>query len=273
MIDLDAYFSRIGFSGDAPPTLATLEQLHLLHALAIPFENLSPLLGREVSLDPAVLEDKLVRRARGGYCFEQNLLFSHVLRELGFTLNGLAARVLWNRPPGDVPARTHMLLLVEIGGEPFLADVGFGGMTQTAPLRLLPGPEQATPHERYRLEKRGDEFVLHALAGGQWRALYQFDLQVQTQADYEITNWYISRHPGSRFVRELVAGRPGERCRHALLDNRYSRYQLDGTVERRVLALDELLCLLTEVFAIDLSGLPEAGERLAALCREPAGCS
>src|SRR5690554_6892757 len=190
MIDLDAYFTRIGFTGDAPPTLETLERLHLLHALAIPFENLSPLLGQEVCLDPAALQKKLVRGGRGGYCFEQNLLFSHVLRELGFSLSGLSARVLWNQPPDLVRPRTHMLLLVEIGGEPFLADVGFGAMTQTGPLRLLPGPEQATPHERYRLERRGADHVLLALVAGQWRPLYLFDLQKQTQADYEVINWY-----------------------------------------------------------------------------------
>jgi N-hydroxyarylamine O-acetyltransferase len=83
-IDLDAYFRRIGYSGDRAPTLGTLRALLLRHTEAIPFENLNPLLRWPVRLDDASLEQKLVRDGRGGYCFEQNGLFLHVLRSLGF---------------------------------------------------------------------------------------------------------------------------------------------------------------------------------------------
>ncbi len=72
MIDLDAYFRRIGFAGAAGPNRPTLDALHRLHPQAIAFENLDPLLGQPVRLDAAALEDKLVRSGRGGYCYEQN---------------------------------------------------------------------------------------------------------------------------------------------------------------------------------------------------------
>lgn len=264
-IDLDAYFSRIGFEGSPEPTRDTLEALHYLHPLAIPFENLAPLLGMDVALDPASLQEKLIEKRRGGYCFEQNLLFAQVLRTLGFQVTGLSARVLWHQRSLAVP-RTHMLLLLEFGGEAHLADVGFGAMTQTGLLRLQPDVEQATPHESYRIERSQDGYVLSAQVAGEWKALYAFDLQVQNQADYEVANWYVSRHPASRFVRELVAGRPGTRCRHALLDNRYARYHLDGRVERRVLSVDELLHVLHDVFGIDMAHLPGARGRLQSLC-------
>src|SRR5690349_20823544 len=54
--NLKTYLNRVGFSGVASPTLETLQQLHLRHALTIPFENLNPLLGWAVQLDPASLE-------------------------------------------------------------------------------------------------------------------------------------------------------------------------------------------------------------------------
>ncbi|HXF77370.1 MAG TPA: arylamine N-acetyltransferase, partial [Usitatibacter sp.] len=73
--DLGAYFARIGYDGAAEPTLATLRALHELHPRAIPFENLSPFVGETPALDPASLQAKLVRGGRGGWCFEQNLLF------------------------------------------------------------------------------------------------------------------------------------------------------------------------------------------------------
>src|SRR5690606_17659533 len=106
------------------------------------------------------LEQKLVLSGRGGYCFEHNRLFGAVLESLGFDVTGLAARVLWEREPGSVMPRTHMLLTVDVAGEPYIADVGFGGLTLTAPLRLVPDLEQPTPHETFRVQRRDDGFVL-----------------------------------------------------------------------------------------------------------------
>ncbi len=79
-----------------------------------PLREPGSLAGPGVSLAPADLQDKLVRRRRGGYCFEHNLLFLDALRALGFQAEGLAARVLWNVPPGNPPPRTHMLLRVRL---------------------------------------------------------------------------------------------------------------------------------------------------------------
>ena len=84
MLDLDTYLKRIDYSGPRSPTIATLRALHAQHPRAIPFENLDTLLGKPVRLDLQSLERKLVQGRRGGYCFEQNLLFKHVLHALGF---------------------------------------------------------------------------------------------------------------------------------------------------------------------------------------------
>src|SRR5215469_6173957 len=178
-IDLEAYFRRIGYSGPRDPILDTLRGIHLRHALSMPFENLDPLLGRTPRLDLPSLHRKLVLGGRGGYCFEQNLLLSHVLQTLGFHVVNLGARVVWNAPPGTVRPRTHMLLRVDLPGGPYIADVGFGGLTLTAPLRLLPGLEQATPHEAFRVIELGDGFVIEACVREAWKALYWFDLQPQ----------------------------------------------------------------------------------------------
>src|SRR4051812_12177646 len=165
-IDLGAYFRRIGYSGERAPTRETLRVLHRRHAEAIPFENLDPLLGRPVRLDASSLEQKMVRDGRGGYCFEQNLLFFHALKALGFSVLGLAARVLWNVPEGVITPRSHMLLRVDVGDEPYIADVGFGGQVLTGPLRLEPDTEQATPHEPFRLLRAGEGFVLQSRVRG-----------------------------------------------------------------------------------------------------------
>jgi N-hydroxyarylamine O-acetyltransferase len=166
VFDLAAYLHRIGYIGATSPTLDTLGAIHRHHTRAIPFENLNPFLGWPVRLDIGSLQEKIVGSGRGGYCFEQNLLLTHALRAMGFSVVGLAARVLYNVPAGVVPARSHMLLRIALDGRAYVADVGFGGLTLTDPLRLEPGVEQTTSHEQFRLIAEGDEFVMQALVGG-----------------------------------------------------------------------------------------------------------
>src|SRR5689334_22752965 len=102
MFDLDSYLKRIGYLGPRTATLDTLRALQARHPLAIPFENLNTLAGRPVPLDIESLERKLVQGRRGGYCFEQNLLFKHALGALGFSATALAARVVWERPEAEL---------------------------------------------------------------------------------------------------------------------------------------------------------------------------
>ena len=180
-----------------------------------PFENLDPWLGRPVSLEPTDVFTKLVTRRRGGYCFEQNLLFREVLEALGFQVTGLAARVVWNLPADVTLPRTHMLLLVTLGERRYIADVGFGGLTLTAPLELDSTAAQRTPHEPFSITYDGEHHILQAEVAGEWQALYRFGLEEQTQADYAMANFYVGTHPQSRFVLQLLAGRPGAGMRHA----------------------------------------------------------
>jgi N-hydroxyarylamine O-acetyltransferase len=255
-IDLDAYLARVGFRGHAAADLPTLAALQFAHVAAIPFENLSPLLGEPVELDPRSLQDKLVARRRGGWCFEHNLLFAHVLRALGFAVETLAARVRWNVAPQVETPRSHCLLLVTIAGQRYIADVGFGGLTLTAPLRLAEG-EQATPHERHRLVAEGETHALEAKVAGEWQRLYVFDLVRASQADYEVSNWYLAHHPESQFLKGLVAARADVDRRHALRNTRYAVHLRDGTTERRfITSLPELKRVLADDLHIPLHASP-----------------
>ena len=257
-IDLDAYLRRIGYTGAREPTLETLQALHALHTETFAFENLNPLLGWPVRLDARSLEDKLVHGGRGGYCFEQNFLFSHVLQALGFRVAGLAARVLWNMPEDSVTPRTHMLLRVDIDGQIYIADVGFGGQTLTAPLRLEPDVEQATPHEPFRIVRVGDDFRMQSKIGVTWRTLYRFDLQEQVPADFEIINYYLSASPASRFRNGIFLARPAPGRRYGLLNNQLSIHHVNGTTERHLLtSVAEVRGVIQEIFRITPPDGPE----------------
>ena len=267
-VDLPAYFTRIGYAGLSEPTLAVLQALVAQHLSRIAFENLDPLLGRPVELDPAALVAKLVRANRGGYCQEHNSLFHDVLADLGFSVVALGGRVLWTREEGQPAPLTHRLTLVELPEGRFIADVGFGGPCPTAPLRLEPGLEQATPHGVYRFSRDGKVFELQLRVDDRWQAMYRFDLAAQTRADFEVANWYTSTHPRSLFTQNLVVCRIVSETRVNLLNANLSVRQPSERVEHRVLAgAEELGQVLREV--MDLA-LPAAAETIwAKVVRNP----
>lgn len=252
-VNLNAYFERIGFSGSIAPSLATLETLHALHPAVIPFENLNPLLGLPVELDQKSLEKKLLADGRGGYCFEHNILFMRVLADLDFSVRTLGARVMWTHPPDAVRPVSHMLIAVEISGQTYIADVGFGSLTLTAPLRLRDGAEQETPHETFRLLDKDGSWHLEARIGEDWRLLYTFTLDEFGEADYRPINTTLSTDPTSQFRTGLSAAIAPKNERHSLAGTRLSSYRDGALVERRNLVdVGEVKEVLTTTFGITL---------------------
>lgn len=261
-IDLQSYFKRVRYEGTPTCSLDTLRQLHSLHTQAIAFENLNPLLGIPVKLDVESLQQKIIQDQRGGYCFEQNILFRNVLESIGFSVTGLAARVLWNQPEETITRRSHMLLLIHYEGERYIADVGFGAMTLTSPILLEPGKIQQTSHEPYRLIYHKDGyFLLQAEARNEWKTLYRFDLEEQFLIDYEMANWYISNHPQSGFVTGLVAARVGIGCRYTLNNNIFKVHFVEGETKSHPIAtVPELRNILENKFLLklpDVAGMDE----------------
>ena len=251
-IDLTAYFTRIGYRGPAEPSLKVLTEIHRLHPQAIAFESLDPLFGRLVRIDAASLERKLVQGGRGGYCFEQNGVLWRVLTQLGFKVSPLAARVRWMASE-DAPRSplTHMLLKVDLPGGAFLADVGFGGQSPVAPLRLQAELDQLTPHGRYRLVQSAAAFELQMKLPDRWAAMYQFTLEPQTERDYEVFNWFTSTHPVSHFTSNLVAARVVGERRLNLFNTQLTTYWPDGRSEIRILAGPGEVCeVLTGDFGL-----------------------
>lgn len=270
-MNLDAYFQRIGYAGERTPTLQTLRELHWLHTEAIPFENLDSLLKRPVQLDGESLERKLVSQRRGGYCFEQNGLFALVLEALGFRVTRLGARVVYLGDPHGFPPQLHMLLRVDVGDESWIADVGFGGLVLTGPLRLAVDVAQETPHEPFRIVRWRDEYLMEAMVRDAWVPLYRFTLVEQAASDYEVGNWYVSTHPSSLFVNSLMASRPAPGGRYALRNNELAIHRLNEGTERRTLrTAKELRSTLVELMRIDVPSGVEAEELLGRLAQTPA---
>jgi N-hydroxyarylamine O-acetyltransferase len=258
-LDLAAYVSRIGYEGPLDASHATLCALHEHHASRVPFENLDVQLGHPIRLDLESLQQKIVARRRGGFCFEQNTLFAAALRRIGFRVTTLSARVRYMTTA--IMPRTHMLLCVDLAEGVFIADVGFGGHGLVSPLRLSPGEEQVQYFDTYRLIDEGAAYGLEARLDGAFVPLYGFTLEESYAVDYELANYYTSTHPSSRFVQMLVAAKWTESGRHTLR-NREHTIQRGAAVERRTLESDEeLLSVLEQDFGLRV----EPGAKFRAL--------
>ncbi|MGF6448308.1 arylamine N-acetyltransferase family protein [Paraburkholderia youngii] len=258
-VNLENYFARIGYQGPRAATLEVLRAIHLLHPAAIPFENLNPLTRQPVRLELEAIERKLVTQKRGGYCFEQNILFANVLMQLGFKITPMLARVIWGREPGTISPRTHMVLRVDIDGDEWIADVGFGGVTLTAPLRLTAGLAQPIPLGTFRLANAGHDTVyLEVLAPDEsWSRVYHVDLRAVEWVDYEISNWYTSTSPDSKFVNNLLACRVLPELRLALFNDQLNERDAQGQIvsERRLASAAELADCLRERFGLNLEDI------------------
>ena len=247
-LDLAAYFRRIGFEGSAGADLASLRALHFAHATTIPFENLAIQMGEGVSLDLEAIQDKLVRRRRGGYCFEQNGLFLAVLRALGFRVDPFEARVRLGTEA--VLPRTHMLLRVRLPEGDHLADVGFGGEGLLHPVPM-DGEAHAQFGRAYRVVESDGVRVLQSKQLVAWNDLYAFEPIPRHPADFEMGNWYTSTYPESRFLKTLTAQRVTPEGRQVLRNLSFTVVE-GGRAEERILAPAEVPGVLREAFGLDI---------------------
>jgi N-hydroxyarylamine O-acetyltransferase len=250
-LDLAAYLARIGETSEGlAADLPSLARLHRAHVGAIPFENVDVQAGRPIHLDLAHLQDKLVTRRRGGYCFEQNTLFRAVLEALGFVTKACEARV---RPAGatDVLARTHMVLVTRASRRGWLCDVGFGGdgLLEPAP---LDGQEVFQVDRQYRIAPEGPLLVLQWRRDGDWQDAYAFAPEPRYPIDFEVGNWYTSAHPSSTFRNRLTAQRTTPPARYVLRNLTFTISRPGRPDEVRAVLREEIPGLLHDVFGLDV---------------------
>lgn len=204
---MDAYLAKLGYSGPLTPRYELLSELHFLHQQKIPFENLDVLLDKIPALDETSLMHKVVHSPRGGYCFELNLAFAHLLRKLGFEVEPRLGRVLMLNPDATQVPRTHVWLLVRLEGESYLADVGFGAGSVLRPTKLQAGAPFRQDHETYQLVNIPGPQGLTLLREhrGKMLPLYWLDPAPVYPIDLVQSNFWVATYPGSRFRQGLTA--------------------------------------------------------------------
>jgi len=246
-MDTDAYLERIRYAGPLVPSAETLRALHRAHMLTVPFENLDIHLGRPIVLELPRLYDKIVNQRRGGFCYELNGLFAWLLRELGFRVEMLSARVCNGGEPG--PEFDHMALLVHLE-ESVLADVGFGD-SFIEPLELDDAREQIQRGVAYRIESDGEiERMLERKPGQASFVVYQFTRQPRQLSEYvEMCVWQQTA-PESHFTQKRVCSLATPDGRVTLSDMKLIVTKNRERKERRLSDDDEYRSILSKYFGI-----------------------
>lgn len=253
-MDVQAYLDRVGFTGTARPDLATLRALHRAHAFAISYENLDVQLGRPVTTDPAAAFEKIVRRGRGGWCYEMNGVLGAILDDIGFKVTRLAGGVM-RSVRGDEAVGNHLVLLVDLPEGPWIADVGFGDGSRD------PFPLQAGP-----IVSDGYGYALERIDADWWRLNnhpagaapnFDFTLAAADPALLAAKCHELQTSPASVFVMTAIAQRHmGDQIR-LLRGRAFRRLTPDGRSDSLIDTADEFVAVLSQEFELDL---PEAAE-------------
>jgi len=202
MMDASKYLTRIGFSGSTEVSLKCLAELMACHQLAVPFENLDVFLKRKKVLEVEVLFERIVDEQRGGWCCELNGLFAWLLQDLGFTVRRISAS---NFNPEKKEFRMmyhHMALVVSLGEQEYLTDVGWGNIhAHYLPIRLSENSVHKQPGGLYKLEKDESHwFLLHRvrdvvghhreeqnriMSEETWEVVHRFDTQAKELEEFQ----------------------------------------------------------------------------------------
>ncbi len=199
----------------------------------------------------------MITSRRGGYCFEHVGVFAAVLERIGFTFTPVIGRVTLGADWRTRPA-THALIVVEVHGDRFLVDVGFG-RGPLEPIPLVSGADVDQDGWRFRLSSSPvddlfgtDAWTLHQF-DGDWIDRHVFTLAPQNPIDYRVGNHFVSTSPRSPFVTRPFVQRFTVDEHHTLDGDTLTTVRPDGSAESRTISASAVPDVLARIFGIALT--------------------
>jgi N-hydroxyarylamine O-acetyltransferase len=258
-LDLDAYLGFLGYEGDRTPTLETLRALQRAHVLHVRWDTIDSFLYQKVRLDLPSLQDKLIRRGRGGYCYEHVTLFAAALEALGFRFTAVAGRVKLGADPQKSRPETHAMLIVEAEGSRWLSDVGFGS-SPLEPIELVDGAKSESGPWPYLLRWQeithgSPGWAVHQLGDGPhardgWEIRQVFTENPQYPVDFAVGNHFVASYDRSPFAMRPYVQRL-RTDRHDTLDAlTWTTERPGAAANKETVRPNEVPELLSDVFAI-----------------------
>jgi len=228
-----------------------LNELQSKHIAQYSFNNLAVILGQELPLDSDSLFNKIVKRRRGGYCFEHNKLVFTILSELNFEVRILLSKVIYNQ--SVEVARTHRVTLLTLAGEDYIVDAGFGHLGARFPVKIVLGLIQEQGDAQYRIIKNDKgEYCYQVFKDSDFFTLYTFDLYHYTESDCLLGHFYSHKHPNAAFVNNLVICRKFFNDIQSLRNNEFHHVKDGITQTTKITSIKQLHQLLIGVYQLDI---------------------
>lgn len=197
------YLKIIEYDKPVKADLNTLTGLHKSHLFHIPFENLSIHSGQKILLEKDSLSNKILNYRRGGYCYELNGMFYFLLKETGFKVKMISARVN-NGKGGWGDEFDHLAMIVSLNDE-WLVDVGFGD-NFIEPKKFELETVQKDPNGFYKITKYNENYfeLLRSSDGLKFSGEYIFTLKERKWKEFEGMNTYHQTSPDSHFTKNKI---------------------------------------------------------------------
>lgn len=254
-MNVSEYMKRIGYDETLQPSYEVLKSLIYKHAMSIPFENIDIQNKVPIKLDPVKFFDKVIRNERGGYCYELNGLFYGLLVSLGYQVRRVMGRVVSGRNIG--PEYDHLALIVTIGGEDYLVDVGFGDFA-LQPLSITTNRLQSDGRASFAISDHGmmDGRIYKKVEkvnelNTDLSVKYYFTTNEESLDDFSFMNEHQQMHPDSHFVRNYICTMPTEHGRISILNNK-AVFTYKNQKRSRTVNEDERSYLVSKYFGISI---------------------
>ena len=244
----DAYLNDLKIT--AAMDFDFLNQLQSKHIARYSFNSLAVVLGHDISLEVEAIFNKIVEKKRGGYCFEHNKLVLTVLKEIGFDVRLLMAKVIYNRDI-DV-ARTHRITLLNLQGDDYIVDAGFGHLGARYPVKLELGLEQDQGDAVYRIVKNSQEdYCYQLLKDNEFFTLYTFNYYHYSEAECLPAHFYSHKSPEAAFVNNMVVCRKFYNDILSLRNDNFSRISNEATITTVISNPIQLHQILNDEFELN----------------------
>jgi N-hydroxyarylamine O-acetyltransferase len=260
MFDKQAYLTRIKVH-ERPPSISYLKELIRGHVMNIPFENLDIYYKKRIRLNIEDFFKKLINEKRGGYCFELNALFFHLLIMLGFQTELLHGSFYKKETKKFSHDFDHMMIRVTIGEVRYLVDVGMI-VPMVTPIKWEMNQANLIGSEYYRLtEKEASIFLLQKSSDASvFSTFLKIYNQPVTMIEFLSMNDTHQEDPNSFFVQNRVVSIVTKQGRREIKNNEIIIQELGSESRKQILNEDEFFTLLGQHFGLDARHLtnPEA---------------
>ncbi|WP_162425806.1 arylamine N-acetyltransferase family protein [Pontibacter pudoricolor] len=251
-MDIQLYLDRINYKSQVSVSREVLFDLQAAHLLSVPFENLDIHYKNKIRLDIASIYKKIVINRRGGFCYELNGLFYHLLKRLGFDVQMISGRV-HSKDGFYGEEYDHLAIVAKVDGKKYLVDVGFGKFSYS-PLEIAPDVDLSDEFGLFRFDKAHDDYLrINLVENGNLIPQYLFSLKEREFLEFKGMCEFHQTSQKSHFTHKKVVSIVTRNGRKTLSNNQIKI--TDGGTEKITEFEEELFELkLREHFNLEIKG-------------------